>query len=85
MERALGNIYISNPLYRPCPCQSGASSGGRGVGGEQVALSTHADTEGASSTPSLAVSLEPLYGDCFISVPVRPPGGWGPGRMTLIF
>ncbi len=30
MERALGNIYISNPLYRPCSCQSRASSGGRG-------------------------------------------------------
>lgn len=26
-----------------------------------------------------------LYGDCFISVPVSPPGGRGPGRMTLIF
>lgn len=93
MERALGNIYISNPLYRPFPCQSGACSGRKGVvgggvggfGGEQVALSTHADTEGASSTHSLAVSLEPLYGDCFISVPVHPLGGWGPRRMTLIF
>ena len=90
MEWALGNIYISNPLYRPRLCRSEASSGGEGgVGwggeGEQVALSTHTDTEGAFSTRSLAESLEPLYGDCFISVPVRPLGGWGPRRMTLIF
>lgn len=26
MEGALGNIYISNPLYRPWPCQSRANS-----------------------------------------------------------
>lgn len=73
MERALGNIYISNPLYRPCPCQSGASSGGReGVGGEQVALSTHADTEGAPSTHSSAVSLElfmVIVLSAFLSIP----------------
>lgn len=30
-------------------------------------------------------SSETLYGDCFISVPVPPPGSWRPGRMTLIF
>ncbi len=78
MERALGNIYISNPLYRPCPCQSGASSG-RGVGGEQVALSTHADTEGASSTHSSAVSLElfmVIVLSAFLSVP-REAGAQG--------
>lgn len=28
---------------------------------------------------------ETLYGDCFISAPVPPPGSWGPWRMTLIF
>lgn len=100
MERALGNIYISNPLYRPLSCQSTAWSsvcvwgGGRGTGGgaawgvsrsEQVTLRTHADNEGASRTHSSAASLEPLYGDCFISVPLCPLGGRGPGRMTLIF
>ena len=50
-----------------------------------MSLSTHIDTEADFSTRSLAVSLEPLYGDCFISVPVRPLGGWGLRRMTLIF
>lgn len=81
MERALGNIYISNPLYRPCHCQSGASGGrgGGGVGEEQVALSTHADTEGASSTHSSAVSLElfmVIVLSAFLSVP-REAGAQG--------
>lgn len=33
MERALGNIYILNPLYRPWSRRSGASGRG-GIGGE---------------------------------------------------
>lgn len=60
MERALGNIYISNPLYRPCRCQSGASSGTR-AGGEQVVLSTHADTEGALFSCMSGTSLWWLF------------------------
>lgn len=84
MERALGNIYFSDPLYRPGHCQKVASSG-RGAWVEQVALGAHIDTEADFTTFSLAVSLEPLYGDCFISVPVRPLGDRGPRRMTLIF
>lgn len=43
-----------------------------GVGGEQVALSTHADTEGASSTHSSAVSLElfmVIVLSAFLSIP----------------
>lgn len=51
---------------------------------EHVALCTHADTGEAPSSPP-AMRLEPLYGDCFISGPVHPQGGWGPRRMTLIF
>lgn len=57
MEGALGNIYISNPLYRPRPCQSRANSR-RGIGGERVAPRTHADTEGARGTHSSAAALE---------------------------
>lgn len=57
MEGALGNIYISNPLYRPWPCQSRANSR-RGIGGERVAPHTHADTEGAHGTHSSATALK---------------------------
>lgn len=60
MERALGNIYILNPLYRPWPSWSLASGRG-GIGGEASGSQrTHADTKGGSPalTPLPAVSLE---------------------------
>lgn len=78
MERALGNIYILNPLYRPCPCRSGARSRG-GIGGERAALSAHADMEGGSSTHSSAVSLElfmVIVLSAFLSLP-REAGAQG--------
>lgn len=70
MERALGNIYISNPLYRPCRCQSRASSGTR-AGGEQVALSTHADTEAALFSCMSGTSLWWLFYQRSCSAPLR--------------
>lgn len=85
MERALGNIYISNPLYRPRCCQSRASSGEGLQKNKWLSAHSQTDTWGAFSGVSLAASLEPLYGDCFISVPVHPLGSRSPRRMTLIF
>lgn len=84
MERALGNIYILNPLYRPWPRRSRAGGrGGRGgVEGERAALSAHADTEGGSPalTPLPAASLElfmVIVLSAFLSFPreARAQGG----------
>lgn len=92
LKSTLSTLVLSEHSLEQCVCVGGAGDGGRGGGAawgvsrsEQVTLRTHADNEGASRTHSSAASLEPLYGDCFISVPLCPLGGRGPGRMTLIF
>lgn len=75
MERALGNIYILNPLYRPRPSRRGASDRG-GFGGEASGSQrTRWHESRLSCTPSSS-SRESgtLYGDCFYQRSCPSPG-----------
>lgn len=85
---------IKPPFVSLCPGLQVSPSDGEGPGKHLYLKSTlstaplsewskwllaHTLTSGKPrALPVLAVSLEPLYGDCFISVPVRPRGGRGP-------